>query len=215
MEIRIIPNGPFVVNTILLWDEKTKEAALIDPGSKEAVEKAQDEVERRDLTVKFVINTHEHPDHIAANAWAKLTFPEAKLIMHKEAAENLNFWVENEIGQLAGAEYSPQPDETVEEGDEIKLGNYTFKILHTPGHSPGSIVLYSPEGKVAVVGDLIFKDSIGRYDLPMSNFQQLKSSIFKVLKEVDQSATIIPGHGETTTLERELRHNPFIRELIR
>jgi len=215
MEVRIFPNGPFVVNTILIWDEETKEAALIDPGSKEAVEKAQDEAERRGLTVKYIINTHEHPDHIAANAWAKLTFPEAELLMHPKAAENLNFWVENEIGQLSGAEYSPQPDRTVKEGDTVKLGNYTFKILHTPGHSPGSIVLYSPEGKVAIVGDLIFRDSIGRYDLPMSNFQELKRSIFKVLKEVDPAATVISGHGQTTTLERELHHNPFIRDLIR
>lgn len=214
MEIRIFPNGPFIVNTLLIWDESTKEAMVVDPGSKDAVEKVQDEVERRDLKVKFIVNTHEHPDHIAANAWAKLAFPEAELLMHPKAAENLNFWVENEIGQLAGAEYSPLPDRTVDEGDTINLGNYTFRILHTPGHSPGSIVLYSPEGKVAVVGDLIFRDSIGRYDLPMSNYQELKHSLFKVLKEVDHSATVIPGHGQTTDLERELHHNPFIRELL-
>ena len=215
MKVIVIPNGPFIVNTLLIWDEETKEAMLVDPGSREAVEKAQDEVERRDLKLKYILNTHEHPDHIAANAWAKLTFPEAKLVMHPKAAENLNFWVENEIGQLAGAEYSPQPDETVEEGKTLNLGKYTFKVLHTPGHSPGSIVIYSPEGGIAVVGDLIFKDSIGRYDLPMSNFQQLKSSIFKVLKEVDHKAKVIPGHGEPTTLERELKENPFIRDLIR
>ncbi len=215
MKVRIFPNGPFVVNTVLIWDEKSKEAMLVDPGSREAVESVQDEVERRELKVKYIVNTHEHPDHTAANAWAKLTFPEAKLIMHPEAAKHLNFWVESELGQLAGAEYSPPPDETVEEGDTLKLGNYSFKILHTPGHSPGSIVLYSSEGKVAVVGDLIFKDSIGRYDLPMSNFQELKTSIFKVLKEIDHSTMVVPGHGATTDLERELRHNPFIRDLIR
>ncbi len=215
MEVKIFPNGPFIVNTLLIWDEKTKEAMLVDPGSREAVEKAQDEVERKELKVKYIVNTHEHPDHIAANAWAKLTFPEAELLMHPEAARNLNFWVENEIGQLAGAEYSPQPDRTLEEGSTLELGSYTFKVFHTPGHSPGSIVLYSPEGEIVVVGDLIFRDSIGRYDLPMSNFQELKRSIFKVLKEVDHSATLIPGHGQTTNLERELRQNPFIRELIR
>jgi len=214
MEIRIFPNGPFIVNTLLIWNESTKEAMVVDPGSKDAVEKVQNEVERRDLKVKFIVNTHEHPDHIAANAWAKLSFSEAELLMHPKAAENLNFWVENEIGQLAGAEYSPLPDRTVDEGDTINLDNYTFRILHTPGHSPGSIVLYSPEGKVAVVGDLIFRDSIGRYDLPMSNYQELKHSLFKVLKKVDHSATVIPGHGQTTDLERELHYNPFIRELL-
>jgi len=134
--------------------------------------------------------------------------------MHPEAAKDLNFWTESEIGQMAGAEYSPPPDGLLNEGDELKLGDKTLKVLHTPGHSPGSIVLYSPEGKVAVVGDLIFKGSIGRYDLPKSSYQQLKNSILKVLKEVEHEAVLIPGHGETTTLKEELQNNPFISGLF-
>ncbi|SMO68984.1 Glyoxylase, beta-lactamase superfamily II [Balnearium lithotrophicum] len=215
MRVKVFPNAPFLVNTILFWDEETKEAAVVDPGSKEVLEDIEDIVDRENLNVVYVINTHEHPDHTAANAWAKLKFPEAKLIMHPEAKRNLNFWVESEIGLMAGAEYSPAPDRTVNEGDVLKLGNSELRILHTPGHSPGSIVLYSPTDRVAFVGDLIFKGSIGRYDLPMSDFSQLKSSIFKVLKELPQDTVLIPGHGEKTTIGEELRENPFIRGLIR
>ena len=214
MKAVIIPGGSFLVNTALIWDEESKEAMLVDPADRRAVEEAKEIAERRGLKVKYIVNTHEHPDHTAANSWAKLLFSEAKLVMHPQAAKDLNFWTESEIGQMAGAEYSPQPNETVDEGDELRLGEKVFKILHTPGHSPGSIVLYCPEGKLAVVGDLIFKGSIGRYDLPKSDYAKLKQSIFKVLNEVDHEATLITGHGETTTLKRELQENPFISGLF-
>jgi len=214
VRFKVIPNGPFLVNTVLVWDEDSKEALLIDPGSKGAVEEARDFVDRKGLKVKYVVNTHEHPDHIAANAWAKIEFSEALLAINPEGARNLNFWVESELGLLAGAEYSPQPELLLKEGDQLQLGENTFKVIHTPGHSPGSVVLYSPLAKLAVVGDLIFKGSIGRYDLPGSSYPELKSSIMKVLKEVDHKAVLIPGHGETTTLERELKENPFIREFF-
>ncbi|WP_456419021.1 MBL fold metallo-hydrolase [Thermovibrio sp.] len=215
MKAVIIPGGSFLVNTALIWDEESKEAMLVDPADRRTVEEAKEIAERKGLKVKYIVNTHEHPDHTAANSWAKLLFPEAKLVMHPQAAEDLNFWTESEIGQMAGAEYSPQPDETVDEGDELRLGEKVFKILHTPGHSPGSIVLYCPEGKLAVVGDLIFKGSIGRYDFPNSDYAKLKQSIFKVLNEVNHEATLITGHGETTTLKRELQENPFISGLFR
>ncbi len=214
MKTMAIPAGPFLVNTLLIWDEKTKEALIVDPGDRRSLEEIEDKVFREELQIKYIINTHEHPDHIAANAWAKLKFPEAKLIMHPEAARNLSFWIESELGEMAGAEYSPQPDETVEEGNEIRLGNYSFKIIHAPGHSPGSIVLYSPEVNVAIVGDLIFKGSIGRYDLPMSNYNDLQRSIVKVLNNLNPDTTLVPGHGPRTTVKEELSTNPFIREIL-
>ncbi|WP_457679533.1 MBL fold metallo-hydrolase [Thermovibrio sp.] len=214
MKVKIIPSGPFVVNTLLVWDEERKEGALIDPTDKRAVEEAKEIAERNGIKVKYIINTHEHPDHTGANSWGKIYFPEALLVMHPLAAKDLNYWTESSIGQMAGAEFSPQPDETVKEEDEIGIGKFKFKVLHTPGHSPGSIVLYSEEANLAVVGDLIFKGSIGRYDLPKSSYQELKNSILKVLQEVNHDAVILPGHGPTTTLKEELKENPFIKELF-
>ncbi|ADY72794.1 beta-lactamase domain protein [Desulfurobacterium thermolithotrophum DSM 11699] len=214
MEILAIPAGPFLVNTLLVWDKESKCAAIVDPGDKKSIEEIEDILSRKDLNVKYIINTHEHPDHIAANAWAKLKFPKADLIMHEEAAKHLNFWVESEIGELAGAEYSPSPEKTLKDEDELKLGNFNFKIIHSPGHSPGSIVLFSPKADVAIVGDLIFKGSIGRYDLPMSNRHELKRSVVKVLNQLNPDTLIIPGHGPRTTVKEEINNNPFIREFI-
>jgi len=214
MKLVTIPAGAFVVNTLLLWDEETKEATIVDPGDRQAVEEIEDIVSRHDLKVKYIINTHEHPDHTAANAWAKLSFKEAKLLMHPLAAKNLNYWTESEVGELAGAEYSPQPDEVVNDGDVIKVGNLSLEVIHAPGHSPGSIVLFFPDTNVAIVGDLIFKGSIGRYDLPMSDYMTLKKSIVKVLNRLNPDTTIIPGHGPKTTVRTEVAENPFIREFL-
>ncbi|MEO2068567.1 MAG: MBL fold metallo-hydrolase [Desulfurobacteriaceae bacterium] len=215
MKLAVIPAGAFLVNTLLVWDEASKEAMIVDPGDKVAIEEIEDLVSKEDLKVKFIINTHEHPDHTAANSWAKLSFPNAQLLMHEEAAKNLNFWTESEVGELAGAEYSPQPDNFLKEGDELSLGNLKFTVFHTPGHSPGSIVLYSPQDNIAIVGDLIFKGSIGRYDLPMSDFNLLKNSIVKLLGNLNPDTVLISGHGPKTTVREELENNPFIRELVR
>ncbi len=214
MKVMVVPAGAFLVNTLLVWDEESKEAIVVDPGSERALEEIEDRVQQEDLKVKFIVNTHEHPDHTAANAWAKLKFPEAKLVMHPKAAEDLNYWVESEIGEMAEAEYSPPPDSTVEDGDELSIGKRKFKVIHSPGHSPGSIVLYSPENNIAIVGDLIFKGSIGRYDLPKSSYKELKSSILRVLSTLKENTVLFPGHGLRTTVREEVNNNPFIRELV-
>ncbi|WP_456435989.1 MBL fold metallo-hydrolase [Thermovibrio ammonificans] len=214
MKVTIIPSGPFIVNTLLLWDEGSKKAALVDPADRKAVEEARDVADRKGLDVVYILNTHEHPDHTAANSWAKLTFPNAELLIHEDGAKHLNFWTQSEIGQLAGAEFSPPPDRRLRGGEVLKLGSLEFKVIHTPGHSPGSVCFFFPSEKLAVVGDLIFKGSIGRYDLPMSDYFQLKSSILRFLQSVPRDTLIVPGHGETTTVEEELQTNPFIKELV-
>ena len=215
MKVIIYPSGSFLVNTLLIWDEGTGNAMVVDPGSKKAVEEVKEEVDKRDLNVKYILNTHEHPDHTAANVWAKLEFPDAKLIMHEEAAKHLNYWIESEIGRMAGAEYSPPPDRVVSDGDNIELGDLLWKVVHTPGHSPGSVVVYDEDKNVAIVGDLIFKGSIGRYDLPMSNYEELKASIVKTLDILKPETILLPGHGEKTTVAEELKNNPFIIELLK
>ncbi len=214
MRVMVVPAGAFLVNTLLVWDEDSKEAMIVDPGSVSALEEIEDRVQREGLVVKYIVNTHEHPDHIAANAWAKLKFQDAKLVMHPKAAEDLNYWVESEIGEMAGAEYSPPPDFTVEDGEEIVLGEKKFKVIYTPGHSPGSIVLYSPDDNMAIVGDLIFKGSIGRYDLPKSSYEELKTSILRLLSNLREDTVIFPGHGLRTTVKEEIDNNPFIREMV-
>lgn len=211
MRYRVFPSGPLLVNTLLIWDETSRKAILVDPAGE--LYEVEDTCNRNELEVVYIVNTHEHPDHTAKNALAKLTFRSAKLIMHPLAAENLNFWTESEVGILSDAEFSPPPDMTVDEGDVIEAEGVRFEVLHTPGHSPGSIVLKSDE--LAVVGDLIFRGGIGRYDLPMSSYDELKSSIIKLFEAVGRNVKIIPGHGPATTVEHELEDNPFIRGMFR
>ncbi len=212
MKIKIFPSGMLTVNTLLVFDEISKEGLVVDPAGE--LDDILLEVDKNDLTIKYIINTHEHPDHTAKNAWAKLSFPHAKLTMHPKTAKTINRWIETDFGKSIGAEYSPGPDLTIEEGDILTLGNSEFHIYHTPGHSPGSISLYNKENNFVIVGDLIFKGSIGRYDLPGSDYETLKSSIIKLLEQLKKDTTIIPGHGPNTTVKEELIDNPFIRELL-
>jgi glyoxylase-like metal-dependent hydrolase (beta-lactamase superfamily II) len=211
MKFKIFPLGPLFVNTVLLWDESRK-AMLVDPAGD--LTDVINAVDRHNLDLVWIVNTHEHPDHIAKNAWAKLSFKDASLVMHRLARENINYWVDSEIGFLSDAEYSPEPDVTVDSGDFIELGNLKFEIIHVPGHSPGSIALFERRENVAVVGDLIFKGSIGRYDLPMASYSDLKKSILRLLEIANRDTLLIPGHGPITTVKDELLNNPFIREMF-
>ncbi len=212
MKFKVFPSGPLFVNTVLVWDENSGKALLVDPGGD--LNDIVDVVNRYELEVVYIVNTHEHPDHTAKNSWAKLTFKKAKLVMHELAAENLKFWTESDIGFMADAEYSPPPEKVVSEGDVLEVGDLKFKVIHTPGHSLGSMVLFEESENVAIVGDLIFKGSIGRYDLPMSNYEDLKNSILKFLEVTDKDTLIIPGHGPTTTVKEELLNNPFLKEIF-
>ncbi|WP_457568619.1 MBL fold metallo-hydrolase [Desulfurobacterium sp.] len=212
MVVKIFPMGLLAVNTLFVYDPDSGEGLVVDPAAE--LDEIVGLADRNEIKVKYIVNTHEHPDHVAKNAWAKLEFPEALLIMHPAAAESVNRWVESEFGRSIGAEYSPPPDKTVDDGDVIRIGNYEFTVYHTPGHSPGSISLYSGDDNFVIVGDLIFKGSIGRYDLPGSDYETLKRSIVKLLDKLDENTVIIPGHGPTTTVKEELLDNPFIREFL-
>jgi glyoxylase-like metal-dependent hydrolase (beta-lactamase superfamily II) len=213
MKHKIFVGGPLLTNTVLLYD--AGEGILIDPADQDVVEEVKLFCEENEISVKFIVNTHEHPDHTSGNAWAKVSFPSAKLGMHPLSFKHLKFWTEGEIGKMIQAEPSPEPDILLNSGDSIEVGKSRVEVLHLPGHSPGSICLISRKDKLAVVGDLIFKGSIGRYDLPMSDFLTLKSSILKLLATLDEDYLIIPGHGETTMVRDELRFNPFVEEFLK
>jgi len=198
--------GAFEVNTFLVWDDESREAMLVDPGGE--TERVLGFAKKNNLVVRYIINTHGHADHIAENGIAKERTG-APLLIH-EADRAMLFSPERNLSLSVGLPViSPDADRCLAEGDTIRLGNLSFSVLHTPGHSPGSICLV--HDKLVIAGDTLFWRSIGRTDLPGGSMQELESSIQKKLYTLPDDTIIYTGHGPTTTIGDERRENPFVR----
>jgi len=201
----------FQEQTYVVYDE-TKNCAIIDPGCSQVHEKKllSDFIQAHGLQVKHLINTHCHLDHILGNQYIKDTYATA-LAIHPQELTNL---------QLA-ATYAPQyniigyqatePDYFLMPGNVIQLGNSHLEIFYVPGHSPGHIALYSQQDQICLVGDVLFKGSIGRTDLPGGNYATLLESIHQKLFTLDDQVTVYPGHGPATSIGIEKRTNRFCK----
>jgi hydroxyacylglutathione hydrolase len=199
--------GDYEMNTIVVWDDASKEAVWFDPGGDS--EQVIQEIESRGLKIKHIINTHGHVDHIAENSAAKAHFQVPLLIhpadreMLTNASENLSIYMDNSV-------VSPDADGTLDEGDTISLGNETLKIFHVPGHTPGSLVFYHPGFLIA--GDTIFRGSVGRTDFPRSSERDLIANLRTKVLTLPDDTIIYSGHGPTTTVAQERRTNPFLKD---
>ncbi len=202
--------GPFQENTYVLWDE-TKECIILDPGNSNTSEnkKLSHFIEEKQLTVKRLILTHAHVDHISGNRYIFDTYgllPE----VHKDDV----YFIEKQLptANMYGipAEQSPMPVSFINEGDVIKFGNSELNTLHTPGHSPGSISYYSLEDKFIIGGDVLFYGSIGRTDLPLGHHDTLIKSIKEKLFPLGDDMKVYSGHGMPTTIGFERMNNPFL-----
>jgi len=167
------------------------------------------ELERRDLTCKWIINTHAHFDHVGGNQALKAATG-AELLIHPAEAEMLTHLAAQ--GRLFGmpVEDSPPADRTIDEGDLLSVGSLTLKVHHTPGHSPGSISLVIEGEDRILVGDLVFAGSIGRTDLPGGSFEVLLESVRNKIFIYPDRARLYPGHGPETSVGRERSTNPFL-----
>lgn len=206
MKIETFLVGTLATNCYIVWDEVTKEAMCIDPGDfSTELTKCIDE---NGLNLKFVINTHAHPDHAGGNK-ELVEHTNAQLLIHRKEEVMLQHVVETGkmFGMLIPA--SPKPDGYLEENDTVSLGDHTFRVLETPGHSPGSITLCS-DG-VAFVGDVLFAGSVGRTDLPGGSWPTLFESITNKLFSLDDDVVVYNGHGPSTTIGRERSSNPFLQ----
>jgi glyoxylase-like metal-dependent hydrolase (beta-lactamase superfamily II) len=210
IDIKIFVFNPFQENTFVLSDE-TGECIVVDAG-------CYDETERNDIDsyiasknlkcVKLVC-THCHVDHVLGNAYIAQKY-NPEIIGHKNDIFLLEDAVEH--GKVFGfdVETPPPLHKTIEEGEYLTFGHSKLQILHVPGHSPGSIALYSPEDKFVIVGDVLFKESVGRTDLPGGNYDQLMQSIYKKLMILPDDTVVFPGHGPSTTIHEEALDNPFL-----
>lgn len=202
-------NG-FQENTYVLTDE-TNEAVIIDPGCYSVSEQTElfNFISKNNLTPVKLLNTHCHIDHILGNNFVCTKF-NIDLYIHQLDLPTLH--ATTEYGHLYGftVDKSPEPAHFLNDGDVVKFGNSTLKVLFTPGHAPGHVVFVSHEQRFVINGDVLFRGSIGRTDLPGGNHQTLINSIKNKLFSLANDYVVHTGHGPTTTIGYEKKYNPFL-----
>ncbi len=206
----IIPVGLLQCNCSIFGDEQTREAIVIDPGDE--IDQITAVLEKHQLRVKAIVITHAHIDHVAgAHRLRSLT--NAPIYMNERDKQLLDM-LDTQAAWL-GMEAPPRPeiDTASAEGTVLKLGAADFHVLDTPGHTPGSQCLWIPSENKLIAGDTLFRNSIGRTDLPGGNLRQILASIKTQLLDLPDSAVVIPGHGPDTTIGREKELNPFLQNL--
>lgn len=207
MIIKALAVGPIQANCYILGCEKTLEAAVIDPGGE--ADRILLALSESKLTLKYIINTHGHFDHVSANKSLKEATG-AEILIHPLDAPMLNQLSSSAAMFGLSSEESPPPDRALDEGDAVTFGNITLKVIHTPGHTQGGISLHT-DGAV-FVGDTLFAGSVGRTDFPGGDSATLKLSIQNKLFTLGDEVAVYPGHMEATTIGQERRHNPFVGE---
>ncbi len=205
MIIKELVVGPLMANCFICGCSKTKEAVVIDPGGDANM--ILHSLADSELKVKYIINTHGHFDHVSANGKMK-DATGADILIHPLDAPMLEKLSSNAALFGVSVENSPPCDQTLEEGDTVSFGDITLKVVHTPGHTPGGISLYT--SGIVFVGDTLFAGSIGRTDFPGGDFDTLISSIKTKLFNMEDDVRVLSGHGPETSIGKEKRHNPFV-----
>lgn len=203
MKVKLLRVGPIGTNCYILEDDQTNLAAVIDPGDEP--ELIQEALEKEGVEVRYLLLTHGHYDHTTAVPALHRVYPQADIYIHQADANGAGstlFPLAGEVDDL----------KLYDEGDVIRLGDHEIQVLHTPGHSPGSVTLKVED--VLFTGDTLFAGSCGRTDLRGGSYEEIMASL-KRLGELEGDFHVCPGHEATSTLERERRSNPFLMEAMR
>jgi len=201
--------GPLATNCYLIGDEETGEAAVIDPGGNVAEIRLL--LARHKLTPTLIINTHAHFDHVGGNKELSEGYdPNLPIVIHDAEKEWLLNLEQNSMMFGVRVPNSPEASRTVDEGDTIEVGQgIVLDVLHTPGHSPGSISLKVRGEPMVFVGDLLFMGSIGRTDFPGGDYDLLINNVKEKIFPLGDDVKVLSGHGPPTTVGREKQSNPF------
>ena len=209
MPVQMFSNvGPLGNNVYVVYDADTNKAMLVDCAMQS--EPVWDWVIEQGLTLEYIVNTHGHVDHIWNNAFFKSKAPDAPLLIHPDDKPLLENLVVSARRWGVEPQPSPPADDYLGEGMKLEVGNLTLKVLHTPGHTPGSASLYL-EG-VVITGDCLFRNSIGRYDMPGGSLPAILGSIKTKLLVLPGETAVLPGHGPATNVNEERENNPFLQE---
>ncbi|MBR5825171.1 MAG: MBL fold metallo-hydrolase [Paludibacteraceae bacterium] len=212
MKIKQIQNNPFQENTYVVWDEASKEAAIVDCGAlfPQEEERIEQFVKENGLKIKYLLNTHAHLDHCFGNAWAAERY-DVQPMVHADDEALLA-----QIGMQAKMFGLPVEIKTVKlggylnDGDALMLGEHRVEVIHTPGHSRGGVCFYIPSAGWLISGDSLFAGSIGRTDLEGGSYATLIKSIQERLMTLPEETIVYPGHGPYTTIGDEKKTNPFL-----
>lgn len=199
--LETIPVGLMEVNCYIFEDKRTCEAVIIDPGAEyDKIKKRLAEIK---VSPKYIINTHGHADHIGANGEFGLP-----VLIHKLDAPFLKDPMKNLSNTFGLDVFSPKADRLLEDKDVINIGDLALEVIHTPGHTPGSISIKCND--LVFTGDILFCEGIGRTDFPYASEKDLFKSLRERLLVLPDSTRIYPGHGPASTIGHERKHNPFL-----
>ncbi len=199
--------GGLLTNCYVYVDEKTNETMIIDPAENDS--SIDSFIDSNSLSVVVIVDTHCHFDHVGANAYFKEKYNAPLAIGYYDVSCLKMAHLEARVFGVYIKE-SPKPDIVLNDDDVINVGNSKFTVIHTPGHTPGSICLYEPKKKILFSGDTLFFESVGRWDLQGGDYAALMESLRKLLSLPDDTS-VFPGHGELTTIGHEKKYNPFVK----
>ncbi|MBU6211412.1 MAG: MBL fold metallo-hydrolase [Gammaproteobacteria bacterium] len=212
MKLEVVPVTAFQQNCSVLWCEKTRRAAIVDPGGD--LERVLSILESHGLTLEKILITHAHLDH--AGATAELARRYSVPIEGPHPGDQ--FWIEQMPAQAKMFGFPPSesfvPTRWLQQGDRVTVGELEFEVRHCPGHTPGHVVFFQAASRFAIVGDVLFAGSIGRTDFPRGNHADLIRSIRENLFPLGDDVTFLPGHGPTSTFGAERRSNPFVADAL-
>ncbi|WPM32654.1 MBL fold metallo-hydrolase [Hydrogenobacter sp. T-2] len=210
MLLKVLPVGLLSVNCSLIVDEENGKALVVDPGAD--AQKIIRELESYELV--GIVATHGHIDHVGQVKTLKERF-NVPFYMHPADTFLINDPIWHGFERQIGANLPcPEPDIELKDQMEIKLGDTTLRIIHTPGHTPGLCCLYEEKSKTLIAGDLLFRGGVGRWDLPGGDLNALRNSLRRIFSELEDDVLVICGHYEETTIGQERKFNPYLRQLL-